>query len=621
MSDPLEEVRAVFAAAEDVDMAGVPVAGDDAADPEDGPDLRDGEEEGWVGPPPDGPDGPGNVADDRPPEARCVRYPLNDRGNAQRLVEWFGSDLMHVPRVGWFVWTGKVWQADPDGIAVLLKAQQLPELILREIEHVRLSAREMERIAGAEVLRAERAGIEAVAKADRSDDQAARLVEIDRELTAVAGIEVRLGKRKGEWRSFARSSGNAGKIKSAAELAEARLTRPLSELDADPLTINTESGLLHLWTEEAGGRQLAELALAPHCRLLPLTKMVPVAWDEAAECPRFLQFLERVQPDAEMRDFLQRWFGLSMTALTGEQKLVFLYGGGANGKSVLVDLMARMVGDYSATAKIDSLTGKNRRSGGDATPELVPLIGARMVRASEPEEGERLQEGRIKELTGGEPILVRALNKDFVEVRPFFKLTISGNHKPEIRGNDDGIWRRVLLVPFNVQIPKDERDAGLLEKLWAEREGILQWLLDGLRAYLQGGLREPRSVLEATAEYRQDSDPMGSFLTGACVVTGAAVDRVLSAELTAAYNFWLRENGLSEWKASTIQRQLSEKARHWKHPQSGLTITKGKSSLSVYEGLHLEPEFRRRFDQAKAARDGASGGAGGGRGEPDQGAF
>ncbi len=163
------------------------------------------------------------------------------------------------------------------------------------------------------------------------------------------------------------------------------------------------------------------------------------------------------------------------------QKLAFFHGGGANGKSVLVDLMARMFGDYSASARIESLTGKNKKSGSDSQPDLMPLIAARFVRTSEPEDGERLQEGLVKALTGGEPMMIRALYSDFIIFRPIFKLTISGNHLPEIRGGDDGIWRRVMLVNFPVQIPEKKRipKEELDEILWQERSGILNWLIQG----------------------------------------------------------------------------------------------------------------------------------------------
>ena len=347
----------------------------------------------------------------------------------------------------------------------------------------------------------------------------------------------------------------------------------------------------------------ADMHLIPHARDQLLTKIMPVVYEPVALCPLFDAFMARVQPDPAMRAYIQRWMGLSLTGLT-VQKLAFWYGAGANGKSVLIDLIARMMGNYAATAKIESLTGKNKRGGGDATPDLVPLIGARLVRASEPEEGERFQEGLIKELTGGEPILVRALHSDFVEVRPKFKLTISGNHKPEIRGTDDGIWRRLALVPWDVQIPEKERDPLLGEKLWAEASGILNWLQAGLIGYLEGGLQEPAQVLAATQEFREESDPVGAFLTSCCHVSGEARDSVLSLDLAEAFNFWCSRIGENEWRLGSITRKMKIKSKRWKSPVTGRGFEPMKSSKQGYCGIAFVEPFRTDFRNAPRDQQG-----------------
>jgi putative DNA primase/helicase len=383
-----------------------------------------------------------------------------------------------------------------------------------------------------------------------------------------------------------------------ASVAQAR---PFEDLDAAPLAVNVQNGTLIFSVDEGGsegGGRVSGVQLVPHNRDLMQSKMMDVAYDPNATCPQFVAFLERVMPDAQMRAFLQRWFGLSMTALTGEQKLAFLYGQGANGKSVLMDLLGRILGDYAATAKIESLTGTNRRGGGDATPDLIPLMGARLVRAAEPEQGTRFQEAMIKDLLGGESMLVRQLQKEFVEVKPKFKLTISGNHKPEIRGTDDGIWRRVMLVPFDVQIPKAERDPLLGEKLWEERAGILNWLTGGLLDYLDGGLREPSTVTEATTEYRRDSDPLGTFLSDATDITGADEDWMTAKDLIAAAAFWMDDNIGGAWGTRTLSLRLKEKAGRWRHPDNGKCYTPAKRGVTGYKGIRLSREFERRRMEA-----------------------
>lgn len=286
-----------------------------------------------------------------------------------------------------------------------------------------------------------------------------------------------------------------------------------------------------------------------------------------------------------------------------EQKLAFFYGQGANGKSVLVDVIARVLNSYAASAKIESLTGQSKRGGADATPDLIPLMGARMVRASEPEEGERFKEGMIKELTGGEAILVRALHSDFVEVNPEFKLTISGNHKPEIRGTDDGIWRRVMLVPFDVQIPVEERRDfdEFVSDLMTEGPGILNWLISGLLEYMEVGLDVPVSVLAATDEYRKDSDPVGAFLTENTVVNGVD-DFITASELIEGFKFWLIEQGDAPWGNRTVSNRLKDRADRWRHPTSGMTFTRGKQRVTGYRGIRLTDTFKKRFDARPSER-------------------
>ncbi|AVO36607.1 DNA primase family protein [Pukyongiella litopenaei] len=541
-----------------------------------------------LGPVPD--EDPGAPADDQDASApiaadedvrellgRAAALPLNDFGNGRRFVLHFGRDCMFVPRVGWFTWSGQVWEKDDDRLRVRRQAQRLSDLILREIPYLTHRGSNL-------VTR--RNELSEIARSDRTAEQA-------NELDA-------LRKTAARHRSFANTTGNSARIKSGYEEAEVDLAVAFDDLDVEPLEVAVESGVLRFSVEDMtddGAGKVADMTLVPHHRDQRITKMMPVAYDPGAPHPRFDAFLERIQPDRETREFIKRWLGLSMTGQK-KQNIAFFYGGGANGKSVLVDLMARIMGNYAATARIESLTGTARRGGGDATPDLIPLMGARMVRAAEPDEGQRLQEGLVKDLTGGEPIMVRALHSDFVEVRPHFKLTISGNHRPEIRGTDDGIWRRVMLVPFDVQIPESERDPNLIDKLWEERSGILNWLIEGAIDYLEGGLQPPSAVTEATRDYREESDPIGQFLITCCVITGDAADTITSKDLGNGFHLHLIERGMSPWKPTTVSKQLASKARQWRHPETGRQFTKSKSSITQYVGLRFTDAFRRRFEDA-----------------------
>lgn len=537
---------------------------------------------------------------------RCAAFPLNDYGNGQRFVVHFGRDTMFVPRVGWFTWSGRVWEKDEDQLAVRGRAQRLSDLILREMHYLPMPDAERALLSERGDIRARRAELDAVPKADRSDEQRAELGDLQRKCDALAEIEKRHKATRGRHRSFANTTGNSARIDNAAKEAGVALAQPYEALNAAPLDVNCETGVLRFSVTDMrddGAGRMARVDLVPHDRDLLMSKIMPVEYDPDAPRPLFDAFLERVQPDIEMREFLKRWLGLSMSGMP-MQRLVFFYGGGANGKSVLVDLVAKIMGNYAATARIESLTGTNRRGGGEATPDLIPLMGARLVRTSEPDEGQRLQEGLIKELTGGEPIQVRALHSDFIEERPIFKLTISGNHKPEIRGTDDGIWRRVMLMPFDVQIPESERDPDLGRKLWGERSGVLNWLVEGLCDALERGLDPPAAVTEATREYREESDPIGLFLTTCCVVTGDPGDVIKSRDLGHAFAFHLMERGMTPWRDATFAKQVSAKSRHWRHPETGKMFQRGKASVTEYRGLRFTDAFRRRFEAAPKDHNG-----------------
>lgn len=594
MTGNIEDIRGKFDAAEDVTPA------DGLAPPDDG--RFDGPSYGDDGPPPRTPDLP-------MPEMDGAKLPLNDTGNGQRFALYCGDDAMFVPRVGWHIWDGKRWKLDPDGIAVRRHAQSVQERIIQEIPHVALEDWQLETIATEAASRRRHEDLSAIEVEERTTEQKIELEDLTQKLIWIRKLKDRKSGMKSDHRSFAKTTGNKGRIDAMLTESTTSLSREIEDLDADPLTVNTESGILRFSVSggpNEGYSRTAEIAREPHAREVAIkgkerpqviTKLVPAAYDPHATCPQFDAFLRRVQPDQEMRLFLQRWWGLSMTALP-VQKFVFQYGKGANGKSVLSDLMNRILGDYATTVKIKSLTGRNNKSGADATPDLMPLVGARAALASEPEEGDRLQEGMIKEMTGGEPILVRQLHSDFIEVRPHFKLTISGNHKPDIRGTDDGIWRRVLLVPFDVQIPENERDEKLIDKLWEERAGILNWLIEGLMTFLEGGLQEPAQVLEATQEYRADSDPIGTFLGECCVVSGSSDDFLSARELIDGFNLWLDQRGEGMWGQRTVSLKFKAEAGRYRDPTTNRPFTKGKRDVTGYRGIKFTDLFRRSYDDA-----------------------
>lgn len=600
MTTDIEGVRQVLRNTEDVSLA------DGMASP---PDAQPVPEYGsqidpYAGMEPDrdpgAPSGPDDTADaetwDRIREA--AEEPLNDTGNGARFAIHFGHRLMWVPRVGWFVWGGKVWAKDPDGVATRVLAQQIAPLMARETAFITVPPAKAAMVGRKDAITA--AVAELAALKTRTLDQETDLAAQRSDLGLINAILGQVQDRIGQRLTFAKTTGNSDRMKNMTGEAGVNLARPLTALDAAPLDVNTETGVLRFSVTSHGKFRRAEMHLVPHDPAFLMTKIMPVAYDPDARAPQFQTFLNRIQPEAEVQGFLQRIGGLAMLGAV-EQIIVFLYGDGANGKSVLVDLIARILGDYAASAKIESLTGSNRRGGGDATPDLVPMIGARFLRTSEPDQGMQWQEGLIKELTGGEPILIRALHSDFIPVRPEFTLLISGNHKPDFRGTDDGIWRRVKLVPFAEQIPEAERipKAEMDAMLFAEAPGILNWLIEGALAYLEGGIMEPEQVRDATRQLREESDPYGAFLDEACHVTGDPDDAIKALDLVNAFHFWLGSRGEGQFKDRTVSMKLKDRSRRWRSRRTGQKFTELKSGgVMRYTGLRLTPIFQRLWDDA-----------------------
>lgn len=532
----------------------------------------------------------------------CALHPLNDFGNGKRFGGYYGDECMFVPRVSWFVWEGRLWAQDDDQLEVRRFAQKVSAKIAREAQYIRLEEWEEMQVEAGDQAREEVAEIKETAPSKRTDEQKARLRDLQKVVDRSDDLKKKLASLRRGHHSHAKSAGDTSRINNMMREAQVDLYQPLTRLNEDPLMINTETCVLRFRVELDPRTQKKRVIrdVLEHARDQYLSKMMAVEFDPDAGCPDFEKFLCSIQPDPELREFLQRWFGYCLSGLTTEQKLCFFYGEGRNGKSTIVDLIAKMMAAYATTVPIESLAGSDQRKGSDATPDLVRLPGARMVRAAEPERGQKLKEGFIKAITGGEEILVRRMQQEFVEVTPEFKLTISGNHKPEIRGTDKGIWRRVLLVPFLVSIPDEDVDALLPQKLWAERVGILNWLLEGLEKWLESGLMIPQEILDATEEYREESDPMLVFINTCCEVTGDPNVFTRSRDLIDAFNWWYVDAGKGDaWTSKTVSKHFSDKSKFHKTPD-GKGFTAAKVSDTGYRGIRLSPEFVQLREDAQA---------------------
>jgi len=314
--------------------------------------------------------------------------------------------------------------------------------------------------------------------------------------------------------------------------AQTKLCVSVDSFDAQPNLFNCANGTLELLA--------SDVLLRVFIRSDQLTQLSPVPFEPEASAPRWHEFLKRIQPDQAIRRFLQTWYGYCMTASTKEQKLLINYGTGANGKSVFVNTLLYVMGGYGATTPVQTFMYDKQRRGGEASPDLARLKNARIVMAAEPEIGARIGESLVKATTGGEKIAARHLYADMFEFTPRFKIVISTNVRPYVRGQDEGIWRRILLVPFAVTIPEEERQEDLPEKLLEEAPGILNWMLDGWRLYSECGLFVPDEIRAATAQYRSDSDPVYQFLEE-CTIR-ANGQRVQARDFYHAFQRWCRAN-------------------------------------------------------------------------------
>lgn len=438
------------------------------------------------------------VADVR--DGTTTTRPLTEVGNALRLLDLHGERLRYVADVsGWIVFRDGAWTWDKYGSFVRETAGKLGERIYAE-------------------------------GAAFSMEQAQHFAK------------------------HARISQSARTIDAAVSLLsdQSNIRLPLALIDADPMLIGFDHA-----------RRVIDLRTGlerPAAVSDYITKsLTPCAIGDSAKAVRWLDFLEQVfDGDVELIGWLHRWCGYLLTGSTAEQIFLFFFGLGANGKSVFAELLKHVMGDYGRAVASETLTETKRQAGG-ASPDLADLIGCRLAMSSETEDGSALAESLVKSLTAGDTITARQLYAQPVQFQPAFKLLMLGNHRPIIRGNDYGIWRRVRLVPFTKTFSEQERDPHLLDTLKAEAPHILAWMVDGCMEWQRRGLADvPAVVASQTADYREEQDIIGQWL-GECAKIDRAAE-VESGELYASYREWCEtSNGSKPASKTSLSRRLPER--------------------------------------------------------------
>jgi putative DNA primase/helicase len=419
-------------------------------------------------------------------EIDLLRYLHNDHGNAERLIAHRGGDLRFCPPLNkWIVWNGRYWPVD-----------------------IVDSAREIFKMVMLEFLR----------QAMRDKSEAAE--------------------------KFAKASLDSKRITNGLREAQHRLAILPDELDRDPWALNFANCTVDLRTGTARA----------HARQDYITRALDHEFHPEAKCPRYIRFLEEVTgggPDAgqglversnHIMDYLQCGFGYSLTAVTTEKAVFIVHGPRDNGKTVLLATWRIILGPYAVVIKIDSLMLRAGQENANAQADLADLRGARFVMTSETEEGQRLAEGKIKQITQGLG-KIKAVRKyeNPIEFAESHKLWLDANFLPIVRSYDDAIWRRLHAVPFTVIIPRDRQDRFLGEKLLAEAEGILAWGVQGAVRWYQNGLKRPNEIDMSSGVWRREMDRCGAFIDECCDRAEAA--EVRAAALYEAYRAWVGASG------------------------------------------------------------------------------
>jgi putative DNA primase/helicase len=507
-------------------------------------------------------DTPALVPDDTTPSAepsgRAVDTPdgephLTDVGNAQRFVRDHGQDVRYVHAWdSWLSYQDGYWAKDESGEVV----ERAKATVARLFEEVAALQDEV---------RATKALLDGCSEHN----------QVQRE---IGGDLHECQQRLRALETFAEQSESDHRLRAMLHLAQSAHGIPVrpDALDCDPMLLAVPNGVIDLHTGTLRQSQREDL----------ITRLAPVYYDPDATCPRWEAFLAQIMAgDAELVGFLQRAIGYSLTGGTSERAMFILHGQGRNGKSTVLEIIRQLLGHYALRTPTETLLPKRD---GAIPNDVARLRGARFVTASETDEGRRLSEAFVKELTGGDVVSARFLRGEWFDFRPICKIWLSTNHRPEIRGTDPAIWDRLRLIPFGVRVWDPDLDGPapstgpvvdktLLATLQSELPGILNWAIAGCLAWQQDGLSTPVAVRAATAGYRRDMDIVGQFLKQCCVQE--PLGRVQVKVLHDAYTQWCAEVG----ESPLTRRKLGERLRERGFPEP----QRGTGNVMYHHGLSL----------------------------------
>lgn len=440
-------------------------------------------------------------------------YDMTDTGNAHRLYDRYGSVIRYsYNRRKWYFWDGKTWVLDDMG-----EIKKLADVIC---EDIKLEAWNIQ----------------------------------DEDLQE-------------KWLKFAQktasSKGKENFVKECQHLNEI----PVSPDDFDAYTdyLNVQNGIVNLRNGE----------LIPHDSNFMMSKICNCEYDIEHKKPeKWLKFLDDITGgDKALQDYIQKCVGYSLSGSTKDQCAYFLYGMGNNGKSTFLDTIADMMGGYAANTQPDTLM-MQKNMGNSANSEIARLKSARFVTCEEPTEGVRLNEGLLKQLTGGSKVTCRFLYGDEFEYTPEFKIWIATNHKPTVRGTDFGIWRRIRLIPFEVNIPKEKVDKNLKYKLREEFPQILAWAVEGCMKWQAEGAELPKCVDEATSEYKKEMDLIAGFVEQCIEIDNQCTEKILAADLFSLYLQWAKVNHEYEMTSKKFFNEITKKLPEKKRTNRGIAYTK-----------------------------------------------